>query len=300
LLAQYDVYLALPNILPDMYEDMGIISKNIKKASDVMERLDRDLGLSQEELTPITTDEQNKLLRCVVAGQIDQLWMLDDRGDAVHIATKQRRELSSSTVVRSPKLMVGTPFDLQVPTHSGDLETLHLVQGITAVDTSWLTELASQLFTPRRGKMYYDPRTGNLATRQVVRFGKQVLEGNAEAVTENTPQNRRAFSEAFAVWAFEQLERERRNLGRYHTKRIPNISLKQLQQQVQSLASGAISLSELTAAKRKQLTDLSHLHAHFGNDFMAQVGTTYRPDKHEKRHRGWVPSHKRKFSRRER
>jgi len=300
LLAQYDVYLALPNILPDMYEDMGIISKNIKKASDVMERLDRNLGLSQEELTPITTDEQNKLLRCIVAGQIDQLWMLDDRGDVVHIATKQRRELSSSTVVRSPKLMVGTPFDLQVPTHSGDLETLHLVQGITAVDTSWLTELASQLFTPRRGKMYYDPRSGSLAIRQSVRFGKQMLEGNGVAVLENTPQNRRAFVEAFAVWVFEQLERERRNLGRYHTKRIPNISLKQVQQQVQSLASGVISLSELSPIKRKQLIDLTHLHTHFGNDFMAQVGTTYHPDKHEKRHRGWVPSHKRKFSRRER
>jgi HrpA-like RNA helicase len=300
LLAQYDVYLAVPNILPDMYEDMGIISKNIKKASDVMERLDRDLGLSQEELTPITSDEQNKLLRCIVAGQIDQLWTLDDRGDAVHIATNQRRELSSSSVVRSPKLMVGTPFDLQVPTHSGELETLHLLQGITAVDTTWLTELASQLFTPRRGKMYYDPRTGSLATRQLVRFGKQVLEGNGVAVTENTPQNRRAFSEAFGVWAYEQLERERRNLGRYHTKRIPNISLRQVQQQVQSLTGSAISLDELSPAARKQLTDLTHLHTHFGNDFMAQVGTTYRPDKHEKRHRGWVPSHKRKFSRRER
>src|SRR5690606_4282469 len=39
LLAQYDILLELPNILPDEYEDLGIISKNVVKAQEVMERL---------------------------------------------------------------------------------------------------------------------------------------------------------------------------------------------------------------------------------------------------------------------
>ncbi|MFI5212694.1 MAG: helicase-related protein, partial [Candidatus Saccharimonadales bacterium] len=111
LLAQYDVYLALPDIYPDDYEDIGIISKNIDKSREVMQRLDRDLGLDDSPLTPITEDEQPKLLRCIVAGQIDQLWTIDDHGQAVHIATKKQRELSSSSVVRNPKLITGTPFD---------------------------------------------------------------------------------------------------------------------------------------------------------------------------------------------
>lgn len=298
LLAQYDVYLALPGIYADEYEDLGIISKNVAKAREVMERLDRDLGLDSALLTPIAGDEQAKLLRCIVAGQIDQLWAIDDRGEAVHIATKQHRELSSSTVVRNPKLIAGTPFDLQVPTHSGSLETLHLVQGITAVDTSWLVELVSHLFTPRRSKVYYDPRTGSLATRQMIRFGKQVIEGSGEPVTERSPRMRRVFVEAFAAWAFDQLDKERRTLSRFHSKRIPAISLRQLQQQVQVIAAGAISLEELSATQRKKLTDLAQLHTHLGDDFMASVGATYRPEHHPKRRRGWVPGHKRRDDRR--
>lgn len=298
LLAQYDVYLALPNILPEEYEDIGIISKNVAKAGEVMERLDRDLGLDKELLTPITSDEQDQLLRCIVAGQIDQMWMIDESGDAVHITTKKHRELSSSTVVRDPKLIAGTPFDLQIPTRSGGLETLHLVQGITAVNTDWLLELAPQNFATRRSKLFYNPRTGTLATRQLVRFGGQVLEGASIPVTDNTPANRRLFCEAFAAWAYEQLERERRALGRFHTKRIPSIPLRQLQQQVRSLAGGVVSLEQLQPAQKADLVNLAKLQTHLGTDFMESLGKTYRHDGREKRHRGWLPRHKHKYDRR--
>ncbi len=299
LLAQYDVYLALPQILPDEYEDIGIISKNIHKAREVMERLDRDLGLDPELLTPIADSEQEPLMRCIVAGQIDQLWAVDERGDATHITTKKRRELSSSTVVRNPKLVAGTPFDLQVPTRSGGLETLNLVQNLTAVSPEWLVDLAPHLFAGRRGKAFYDPRTGMLTTRQLVRFGGQVLEAGGEPVLENTPEARRLFVEAFSTWAHEQLEKERRSYARFHTKRIPPVPLRQLQQQVKATAGGVISLSELTSQQRANLMDLSKLHTHLGNDFMAQVGTTRHSHHHEQsRSRGWQPKHKRKYDRR--
>lgn len=299
LLAQYDVFLALPEIAADLYEETGIISKNVAKAREVMERLDHDLGIDQALLTSITPQEQMPLLRSIVAGQIDQLWLVDERGEAEHIATKARRELSSSTVVRNPKLIAGTPFDLQVPTRSGGLETLHLVQGVTVVNTDWLIELAPHLFASRRGKAYYDPRAGMLMTRQLVRFGGRVLEGGGEPITENTPEYRRAFSDAFATWAYEQLERERRTLGRYHTKRIPSVPLRQLQQQVREISGRAISLDELNPHQKVQLMNLSKLDYHLGSDFMAKVGTTRRDvARPEQRNRGWMPRHKRKFDRR--
>lgn len=310
LLAQYDVFLALPEILDEEYEALGIISKNVTKAEETMERLDRDLGLSDELLTPISGAEADQLMRCIVAGQIDQLWEIDDSGKAVHIATKKQRELSSSSVVRNPKLIVGMPFDLQIPTRSGDLETLHLVQGVTAVQTDWLVDIAPEVFMSRRGKVYYDPRTGTLSTRRLVRFGGRVLEGNGEPITENTPQNRRAFIDAFATWAYEQLERERRQLGKFHTKRVPPVPLRQLQQQVRSITGSVIALDELNSQQRAQLTSLARLHTHLGEAFMAQVGTTYHSDAsriHQQRGKkkkrlgghggGWKPSHKRKYQR---
>ena len=264
-----------------------------------MERLERDLGLNNELLTPIANDEQDQLMRCIVAGQIDQLWVVDDLGKAVHVATKQQRELSNSTVVRNPKLIAGTPFDLQVPTRSGGLETLNLVQGITAVQTDWLIDLAPELFASRRGKLFYDPRSGMLATRQLVRFGGQVLEGSSTPLTDDSTENKRLFVEAFASWAYEQLEKERRVLGRYHSKRIPAVPLRQLQQQVKAIAHGVIALDQLPSQQKIAMMNLAKLHTHLGADFMTKLSSSHRhaPHAHEHRHRGWQPPHKRKYDR---
>lgn len=300
LLAQYDVYLSLPQILPDEYEDIGIIGKNVHKATEVMERLEHDLGLHHELLTPLADDEQNQLMRCIVAGQIDQLWMVDEYGKAAHINTKKQREISSSSVVRNPKLIAGTPFDLQVPTRSGGLETLSLVQGLTAVQTDWLIDLAPEVFASRRGKTFYDPRTGTLATRQLVRFGGQVLEGNSTPLTELTTENKRLFTDAFASWAYDQLEKERRVLTRHHTKRVPAIPLRQLQQQVRAIAQDVTAIDQLSSQQRQSLINLAKLHTHLGTDFMAKLGATHREGHHpdRSRRRGWQAPHKRKYDRR--
>lgn len=301
LLAQYDVYLSLDQIMPDEYEDLGIIGKNILKAQEVMERLMHDLGLNGELLAPATSEEQNQLMRCIVAGQIDQLWTIDEHGNAVHVITRKQRELSNSTVVRNPKLIAGTPFDLQIPTRSGELETLNLVQGITAVQTDWLIDLAPDVFASRRGKIFYDPRSGMLATRQLVRFNGQVLEGSSTPLTDDSPENRRMFVEMFAAWAYEQLEKERRVLGRYYAKRIPAIPLRQLQLQVKTIAHGIVALDQLPGQQKAALINLAKLHTHLGTDFMAKLGVSHRSAKYHQEHRkrrGWQPAHKRKYDRR--
>ena len=174
------------------------------------------------------------------------------------------------------------------------------MQGVTAVSTDWLIQLAPQLFAPRRGKAFYDPRSGTLATRQLVRFGGQVLEGSSEPVQGNTPENRRLFSDAFAGWAYEQLERERRSFAKYHTKRIPAVPLRQLTQIVRSIAGHAVSLDDLSPVQKTELMAQAKLHTHLGNDFMAQLGASHSGQRrHEQsRSRGWQPKHKRKYDRR--
>lgn len=303
LLAQYDVFLALPNILTDDYDDLGIISKNVNKAREVMQRLNhdlRDIQIDDTVLTPITDDEQDQLLRCIVAGQIDQLWVVDEGGNATHISTNVARELSSGTVVRNPRLVAGTPFDLQVPTHGGVLQTLHLVQSVTAVNTDWLVNLAPETFAARRGRTIYDPSSGALVSRQQVRLGGRVLEGAGLPITKNNKANQRDFQDAFAMWAYDLLERERRTLGKFHTKRIPAVPLPQIQQQVRAIAGGVVSLDSLNAQQRQNMVNLSKLQTHLGRDFMAQLGSSYQQDRQSGRHhahRGWVPGHKRKYGR---
>lgn len=296
LLAQYDVYLAVPSLVQDELEDMGVITKNITKAEEVIERLHRDLSLHDIELTPITKDEEECLLRSIVAGQIDQLWLINDHGQAEHIFTGQERELSGSTVVNQPKLLVGTPFDLEVPSHQG-LQVLNLVTGVTSVNTDWLIELSPDLFANRRGKIIYDPRLGSLAERQQVRFGKKVLQGQAVPVLENTTSNQNLFIREYAKWAHSRIERETRNLARFH-RRVPQISLREVEREVKQRVSGVISLDELDSGQKQSLLSLAKLETYVGDSFYKNLGEP-RQESHRKikRRSGWKPKHKRKYRR---
>lgn len=297
LLAGYDVYLAIPAIDPLEYDDLGIISKNVAKARDVMERLEYDIKTSPELLTPIIDNEKEPLLQCIIAGQIDQLWIVEEGGEVTHIGTNKRRELSNGTVVTNPKLIAGTPFDLQITTQKGELETLHLVQGITAVNPRWLEKIAPQTFTARPGKVYFDPRQGTLAMRQLLKVNGHTVEGASMPVTEVSPRNRRLFSDAYGTWAYEQLERERRSLQHSHSRRIPAVPLREIQQRARAQLDGVMSLGELSNSQRTEAMKIAKLQTYLGDAFMAQLGTT-RKDRYESRHRGWRPGHKRKYDRR--
>ena len=302
LLAQYDVLMALPRIVPDTYETMGIIAKNIDKAEEVIARLHRDLGLEQGELTAITPDEAAQLMRAIIAGQIHQLWMVDDRGQYEHVTTRKQRELSSSSVVRGARLVTGTPFDLEVPMRGGELSTLHLLQNVTVVNTSWLLELAPEQFGTRKPEVYYDPRLGGLASRQRVRFGKIVLEGSAEPIMDNTPQAQRQFVDAFVDWAHSRVERELRILGRYNQS-VPVVTRTQVQHYVRTRSPQITNVQQLEANEKKALLAAAEPETYLGQDFRIELERKggrseerhHRP--HNGHHRGWQPRHKRKYSR---
>lgn len=304
LLAQYDVYCALAMIDLDDYEDIGIISKNVTKAHDIMGRLNHDLsGISLDEtlLTPLSESEQDSLMYCIVAGQIDQLWSVDSKGEATHIYSGDVRELSSTTVVRNPILIAGTPFDLEVPTRDGSLQTLHLVQGATAVKSEWLIALSPAEFTSKRGKMIYDPRQGTLAVKHIIRAGKRTLEGLSIAVSQNTKQNQKFFQEVLAKWIYGQLEIEKRKLEGSHVKRIPNIPYPKIKSMVSSLTGGVVNIENLAPLKKKELFALTKLETHFGTDFMNQVAASFsnrRTSGRHHAHRSFKPAHKihRKYS----
>lgn len=295
LLAQYDVYLALPQIVPDEYEDLGIIAKNVDKAREVMERLEPDLARDDSLLLPVTEAEQEQLSRCIVAGQIDQLWMVDAIGEAVHLTKKTKRELSSSSVVGHARLVAGTPFDLQIPTQSGGLETLHLVQGVTRVEAQWLMSLAPDTFKSRPGKVYFDSEQGRLAVRQLLRVGGKTIEAESTQLQDTSPRYRRMFSDMYAAWAYERLEGQRQRLKSAHRRRIPSIAYRQVVQRTRSVLSGAISIDELSPRQRSELDKITKLETYFGGNFMAKLETERRRHGDEEESRQfWRPRHKRK------
>lgn len=283
LLAQYDVYLALPNIQEDMYEELGIIAKNVDKANEVIERLHRDLGMSDEPLDPIAADEEAPLIRCITAGEIDQLWYaVDDRGTIEHIFSGQQRELSSSSVVRNATLITGTPFDLQIPLRAGGLETLHLVTGVTVADVDLLLEISPHLFVKKQAKTIYDPRLGILVDRPQIRFGRRFLEGNGIPRIEDTPENRRLFAREFTRWVYENIDRQRQQLARFH-RGVPVLSKQQVEQAVKSRTNGIVSLEQLSSTDKAAAMALIKLETYLGDDFMYRLGKARRSPLHEKK-----------------
>jgi hypothetical protein len=268
----------------------------------VIERLHRDLGLEQGEMTAITDDEAPQLMRAIVAGQIHQLWMADERGQYEHVTTRKQRELSSSSVVRGARLVTGTPFDLEVPMRGGELSTLHLLQNVTVVDTRWLLEFSPEQFGTRKPEIYYDPRLGGLASRQRIRFGKIVLEGASEPIMENTTTTQRQFVDAFTDWAHSKVERELRILGRYN-RNVPNVTRNQVQHYIRTRSPWITNLQQLEANDKKMLLMASEPETYLGRDFRIELerrggrshDTHHKP--HESRRRGWQPRHKRKYHR---
>ena len=230
-------------------------------------------------------------MRSIVAGQIDQLWQVV--GDEVeNIFSKQRRELSSSTVVRNPKLIAGTPFDLQVPMRGGSLQTLHLVQGVTMVNTDWLLELAPQLFDTRKSRLVFDPRIGGLAERQQIRFGKRVLEGYGRPVLEDSNENRQAFVREFTAWAYQQIEAQRRNLEQFH-RRVPAVPQNVVEREVKSRAQGIVSIDQLPKHQKRQFMALAKLETYFDDNFFHRLGRPQRDHaRPQHRRKGWKPKHK--------
>ncbi|HEX8226690.1 MAG TPA: helicase-related protein [Candidatus Saccharimonadales bacterium] len=275
LLAQYEVLLAVPSIPELEFDELGIIGKNVTKAQEVNERLNHELGLGQVSLTALETDEVPLLSRCIVAGQLHQLWTVENDGVVLHISTHKERELSSGTVVKHAGLIAGTPFDLQVSTPRG-LETLHLVNDVTAVDPEWLEDLSPDQFKVSGGQMYFDSRNGILATQKVVRFGKRTIEGASTPLLERTRENQKHFVRLFSAWLHEQVETERQRLQSMNSRRIPVVQLRQIEDQVRYLADGAVSLAELPKNRRIELSKLAKVETYLGPKFMSTISTAPR------------------------
>ncbi len=298
LLGQYDIYLALPQIDPIDYEDLGIIAKNIDKAEDVKDRILRDLGLEATYISPIKVDEVEPLLRCIVTGQLDQLWSVQPDGEVIHLGDGARRELSSGTLVKGASLVAATPFDLEVPTPRGNLETLHLVTDASAVEPAWLEELAPHLFEVKPGKLYYDPRYGTLATRTHLEFNGHSFEAAGSPIMEHTPENERLFIKQYAVWAHDRLEIERDRLQKHNARHVPKIPIDHVRERTAQIAHGIISLDELDKKQRYELGKLTKIDTYLGDKVMRQFNTRGgKTHGHRRRRFGWN-KHKPKYNRR--
>lgn len=296
LIAQYDLYCALGDISEESYEDLGIIGKNVDKAGEVISRLICELNIEVSDLSRIDESELEPLLRCIIAGQLHELWIVQPNGEAIHYASGSVRELSGGTVVKRAGLVVGTPFDLEIPTSKGT-DTLNLLNDLTLVDPSWLEALSPGTFKTKPGKIYYDSRFGAIARRGELVYGKKSFQTAGIPILDRSVQNHMLFVTHYADWISAQLEKERQNLHPSVARRIKPVPIRQIEQQLEYLLDGAISLNELSKKDRLVVGRLARLENYYGD----AINSTKHPHRHgghsgKKKHLVWKPPHKRRGS----
>ena len=263
LIAQYEVYLALPMVEEADYDEFGIIGKNVEKVAETIDRLNRDLNLYDTVLSAVTKEEMPVVMQAIVAGQLHQLWVMEDHGRVIGLSSKQQRELSSMSVVKKASVIAGTPFDLEVPSASG-LDVLHLVNGLTAVEPDWLVALAPDKFKVTPGKAFYEPRLGALVSKIVVTYNGERFAVTGGTLLPASKPSQQLFVQCYAEWLFQQLEPQRLLWQKANRRRIPEVPIKQLRQQVGYISRGAISVNELSKADRIELMKLAKIETHLG------------------------------------
>jgi HrpA-like RNA helicase len=274
LLAQYDVYLALPNIDPKAYEDLGIVTKNVERTTETLMRLVQELAIPLQ-LAPVDEAEEEILARCLVAGQLDQVWLASQLG-LRSLNGGGERDLSGSSVVVPAGLLAGTPFDLEVPTPHG-IETLRLVQGLTAADPAWLIALAPERFSGRPGKVQFDLRHGLVVRQWWFAVDGKTLKGLTIPVHES-----RLFVAAYATWAHGQLENDRRQLQKQSKQRMASVPFHRVRERVEAIVHGAISLHGLTSTERLALAKLAEIRTYIPGSF--KTSPTFRRKRRSQKH----------------
>lgn len=250
LLAQYEVYCAAQEIPDTMWEELGIISKNMPKAQETFKRLAHDLGLEMSDPIPLPQgNEREGLLKALVAGQLRHVWQVNYKGDAIQLHTRERRQLSSSTVLKDPRLVVGEPFDLEIPLPSGGRETLHLVQSATKVRPHWLKELAPKSFQINPGNYYYDSRSRELRKAHSLSWHGQKVEISGERVDASEKGYHQKFVNAYAAWVFDRMQLSFTGAGRKGKSR----RFGEVHREVAEIVGRASSADELSRDQREAI-----------------------------------------------
>lgn len=144
-IAQLEVFIAASKLSYKEARDYDIMMKNLSRSRDVYRQIRRTENIHDIDLTIPTEEQQTQLVKCIVAGMADNLYVRTERG-YYHSAQDEGREISNRSVVENSQMVVGMPFDLQITTRRGGSMTLKLIEGVTRVSSiEILREVAPQL-----------------------------------------------------------------------------------------------------------------------------------------------------------
>lgn len=149
---QLEVFVAAERMSDSQKRNHDIYVRAFSKSREVLRQLRSVEKLQDQNLSAPTKEQREQLVKCIIAGMVDNLYVRGAYGDYTDAAGRAR-ETSGRSCIRPDKMIVGNPFDLQVNTLRG-LKTLHLIEGATNVPSvDVLREVAPQLFTHKNPQL---------------------------------------------------------------------------------------------------------------------------------------------------
>ena len=129
-----------------------------------------------------------------------------------------------------------------------------------------------------------------------IKFRNQLVATVSTPVLERTAENERLFVSLFAIWARQQLEKERQTLRGSAYRQTQPVSLKRLENKVRDLAAGAIALAELPKKVRFAVINLSKLSSWYDGDFSRATPATkhFQSRRNQPNHQGRKSLHQKK------
>jgi len=183
--------------------EAGIFVKDFFRADELRRKL---LDATRSEVRSDSTkfaskeEERQAILKACIAGMVDHLYR-SQYGRYIN-GSPVERELARESVVRGgPEWLVGLPKDIQIKDRRGRLMTLRLVSMATAVDPTWLAEVAPQLVERKTSlRPYFDPAKDSVVSTTETYFNGQKIK--EEVVTD--PEHAEA-ANIFCTWLASQM-----------------------------------------------------------------------------------------------
>ena len=166
VLTQLEVFIQAQEMSGKERKENDISNKGFSKANTIMRQLRRAENLRDQDLTEPDEEQYKQLMRCIVAGMVDNLYTKSNSYGYFKDTDGNLREASNRSLADTSGyyrdsdeevMIVGKPFDLEIQTKRGK-KTLHLLENITVVPSvETLHEVAPQLF--ERDNETYNLRT---------------------------------------------------------------------------------------------------------------------------------------------
>lgn len=144
-LAQLAVFRAAAKMRAPARKDAGISERAYHAARATRRALADALVRARIHDTAPRAARREDILRAICAGMMSHVYIGEGARYRAHGGYGTERELDRDSVVYGTRLVVGLPWDLDVPSRRGGTVTRRLLRMVTAIEPSTLAEVAPHL-----------------------------------------------------------------------------------------------------------------------------------------------------------